>query len=116
VSATLTLFNRWKAAKGCGSSREALRLLGLSSGAAVHWNGGRNAAAHIIEKLAADLGEDPGHWVALAESERAQTEADRKTWAKLARRLEAAAPVTAIALAFVTLLPLSNQWLGMPIM
>ena len=53
MNVTVALFDRWKAAKNVESDRAALRLLGLSSGAAVHWRKGREAGADVLERLVA---------------------------------------------------------------
>ena len=98
MSTTAELFSRWKAAKGYSSEREALRALRLSPGAAVHWKAGRNADADIIERMAADLGENAGALIAQAMAEQAKGDA-AKTWARLAKQLGAAATVAVIAVA-----------------
>ena len=65
--------------------------------------GTSQAAPHVIEKMARDIGESPAAWLALVESERARDAADRKAWLKVARQLGAAA-----ALAVVALFPAGN--------
>jgi len=102
MSVTFDLFNRWKAAKGFISDRQALTELGVSHGAAVHWKTGRNGDAAVIERMAKDLGENAMLMVALAMKEQSQGES-AKTWARFAKQLGAAA-----AIAMVTLLPLGN--------
>lgn len=92
MSVTATLFDRWKAAKKHSSDRAALAALGVSHGAAVHWKAGRNADADVIERMANDLGENAGALIAQAMAESAKGEAAR-TWARLAKRLAAAAVV-----------------------
>lgn len=102
MNVTVALFDRWKAAKNVESDRAALRLLGLSSGAAVHWRKGREAGADVLERLALDLGEEPGVHIAAAMVNQTQGDAAR-TWKRLARRLGAAA-----SLAVAALLPYSE--------
>jgi len=54
-------------------------------------SGFSQAAPHVIAKMARDLGENEMAWCALVESQRARDAADRKTWAKIAKQLGAAA-------------------------
>ena len=104
MNATLELFGRWKEAKGLTSDPVAAAVLGVAKQTVSNWRTrGSQAEAHLIAKMTRDLGEDPGKWLALVESQRARTDADRKTWAALARQLGAAA-----AVAFVALLPFGN--------
>ena len=97
MTATATLFERWKAVRGIQSDRQAMRELGLSPGAAVHWKDGREAGADIIERMAKDIGEDPVKWAALAMAGQTKGEASR-AWSRFARKLGAAAAVGAVAL------------------
>lgn len=90
MTATLGLFDRWKAAKGIGSDREAAKVLGLSHGAPTQWRTGRNGSASVIERMAKDLGEDPIPVILQAFAEAARDAEDRKTLGKLAKRLGAA--------------------------
>lgn len=97
MSTTLALFERWKALKGIESDRQALKALGLSAGAAVHWKAGRNGDAALIERLCKDLGENAMAMTALAMKEQSQGEA-AKTWARFARQLGAAATLACVLL------------------
>lgn len=100
MSITQTLFDRWKAARGITSNREAMRVLGLSPTANIHWKAGRNADADVIERMANDIGENAGELIAQAMAEQAKGEA-AKTWARLAKQLGAAAAVVlAVALPY----------------
>lgn len=100
MSITQTLFDRWKAARGITSNREAMRVLGLSPTANIHWKAGRNADADVIERMANDLGENAGELIARAMAEQAKGDA-AKTWARLAKQLGAAAAVVlAVALPY----------------
>lgn len=100
MSITQQLFERWKAAKRIESNRAAMRALGLSPTANVHWAAGRNADADVIERMANDLGENAGALIAQAMAESAKGDAAR-TWARLAKRLGAAAAlVLAVALPY----------------
>lgn len=56
------------------------------------------AAPHVIEKMARDLGENAAAWLALVESERAKDAGDRRTWARVARQLGVAATLAAVTL------------------
>jgi hypothetical protein len=58
------------------------------------------ATPAVISVMATQTGEDAGYWMALVESERARTDADRKAWARIARRFGAAAAVACVALLF----------------
>lgn len=98
MSITHALFERWKAAKGIDSNRAAMRVLGLSPTANIHWNAGRNADADVIERMANDLGENPGALIAQAMAEQAKGNAAR-TWERLAKQLGAAAALAAVSVA-----------------
>lgn len=100
MSATLDLFNRWKAAQGFDSDRAAAHALGISHGAPHHWRQGRNGSASLIERMSKDLGEDPVPVILQAFAEAARDADDRRTLGKLAKRLGAA------CVALVTLVPL----------
>lgn len=98
MSITHTLYERWKSAKGIDSNRAAMRALGLSPTANIHWKAGRNADADVIERMATDLGENAGELIAKAMAEQARGEA-ASTWERLAKQLGAAAVlVLAVAL------------------
>lgn len=101
MSITNELFERWKTAKEIDSNRAAMRLLNLSPTANIHWKAGRNADADVIERMAIDLGENPGPLIAKAMAEQAKGPAAR-TWERLAKQLGAAAVVVlAVALPMV---------------
>lgn len=90
MSATLELFDRWKALKKITSDRQASATLGLSAGAAAQWRMGRNGSAAVIERMAHDLGEDPIPVILQAFSEASRDAEDRRTLARMAKRLGAA--------------------------
>ena len=92
MSATIELFEKWKAAKGIESDRQALRTLGLSPGCAVHWKAGKEAGADVIEKLAKGIGENPAIWAAKAMAGQTRGETQR-AWQRIARQLGAVAAV-----------------------
>lgn len=99
ATATTELLDRWKKARGLESDYAAAQALGITRGSPSNWRHGRShAAAATVTRMANDLGEDAGAWLALIESQRAATGEDRKAWAELARRLGAAATVAAVAL------------------
>lgn len=97
MSATLDLFIRWKAAKGIASDRSAAAELGISHAGPAQWRAGRNGSASVIERMARDLGEDPIPVILQAFAEAARDADDRKTLAKLARRLGAAVVLLMLA-------------------
>jgi transcriptional regulator with XRE-family HTH domain len=103
MSATLELFDRWKALKNITSDRQASAALGLSAGAAAQWRMGRNGSAAVIERMARDLGEDPIPVILQAFAEAARDAEDRKTLGRLARKLGAA------CLALFVLAPMVNS-------
>lgn len=99
MSATLELLERYKAAHGITSDNAAALSLGLKRQTVSGWRKlGKQAEAHVIARMARALGEDALRWLALVESERAHSEADRKTWVEVARRFGAIASVAAVAL------------------
>lgn len=90
MSATNDLFTRWKAHKRIDTDSEAAKRLGVSHGTPHHWKQGRNASVAVLERMAKDLGEDviPHYLAAMAEA--AKDAEDKRTLARLARRLGAA--------------------------
>lgn len=63
-------------------------------------SGFSQAAPHVIERMARDIGENPAAWVALVESERARDAEDRRTWARIAKQLGLAAALVIAALPY----------------
>lgn len=100
MSATLELFERWKAAKGLASDRAAAAALGISHAGPAQWRAGRNGAASVIERMAKDLGIDPVPVILQAFGEAARDGADKRTLQRLARKAGAA------CFALLMLLPL----------
>lgn len=99
ATATVRLLDLWKQEKGLESDYAAAQTLGVTRGSPSNWRHGRShAAPALVQRMASDIGQDAGAWLALVESERATTAADRKAWASLARQLGAAATVAAVAL------------------
>jgi len=99
ATATVRLLDLWKHEKGLESDYAAAQALGVTRGSPSNWRHGRShAAPALVTRMAVDLGQDAGAWLALVESERASTAEDRKAWASLARRLGAVATVAAVAL------------------
>ena len=94
MSATYDLFTRWKAAKGLTSDNQGATALGMGRASVSQWKQGRNAEAHVIAKMAKDIGEDSGAWLAAVQAEKATTTEDRKEWLRLASRLGWAAAIT----------------------
>lgn len=99
MNATNKLLDKWiewRSLKLGADFRQAAiaRELGVRSTSISNYRAGTSQAApHVISKMARDLGENEAAWMALVESERAKDAEDRKTWARLARQLGAAAAV-----------------------
>lgn len=101
MSATLELFEDWKKAKGYATDSAAGDALKVSKQTVNNWRSrGGNGEAHIIERMAADLGRDPIPYVLQAFSEASKSADARRSLGRMARSLGAAC----LALA---LLPLS---------
>ena len=104
MNATNKLLDKWAAMRSAklGAPLKPSAIaheLGLKPGAISNYRAAvSQAAPHIIEKMARDIGENPAGWLALVESERARDAEDRRTWARLARSFGAAATVAAVAL------------------
>lgn len=90
MSATFSLFERWKAAKGYATDSAAADGLGVTRAAVSLWRQGRNGNAALVERMAKDLGEDPVPVILQAFAEAARDAEDRKTLGRLARKLGAA--------------------------
>lgn len=103
MSATFSLFERWKAAKGHASDSAAASQLGVTRAAVSLWRSGRNGAPAVIERMAKELGEDPTATVLLAFSEAAKDADDKRTLGRLARSLGAA------CIALVVVAPWTTQ-------
>ena len=102
MSATTTLLDRWKAAKHVASDNAAALALNITRQAVSRWrNELSQAEPALVWQMAEEAGEDAGAWLALVESERARSEADRAAWRNIAKRLGAAAATLAV----VALLP-----------
>ena len=99
MNATLRLLDLWKAAKGIASDNAAAQALGIARQTVSNWHSrGSQAEPSLIARMATDIGQDAGAWLATVESERARTEADREAWRTLAHRLGTAATLAAVAL------------------
>ncbi|KRC33947.1 MULTISPECIES: DUF3693 domain-containing protein [unclassified Lysobacter] len=108
MSATTRLLDAWKKAKNIDSDNAAAITLGLTRSAVSEWRlNGVQGRAGVIARMAKDLSEDEAAWLALIESERARTDADRKAWAAVARRLGAVA--AALVLAIALMMPVGAQ-------
>lgn len=97
MTATLELFDRWKALRGITSDREAAKVLGLSHGAPAQWRTGRNGSASVIERMAKDLGEDPIPVILQAFAEAARDAEDKRALSRMAKKLAASAMVLVLA-------------------
>lgn len=99
MSATLELFEAWKAAKGYATDSAAGHALKVSRQTVNNWRSrGGNAEPHVIERMAADLGRDPVPVILQAFAEAARDAEAKRTLGRLARRLGAAC-VALLALA-----------------
>lgn len=97
MTVTYSLFVRWMLAKGHTSQREAAKALGVSPMGPSNWKNGHNAAAHVVERMAKDLGEDPTAHIIAVFQETAKGP-DARTLQRMAKRLGYGA-VLAVALA-----------------
>ncbi|MDG2518414.1 hypothetical protein [Lysobacter soli] len=105
MTSTIKLLDQWKAAKGITSDNAAALALEVSRQAASRWrNGLAQAEPHTIARMAREIGQDAGAWMALVEAERAKSAEDRKAWIALARQLGAAAAIACFAV-----MPLLSQ-------
>ena len=100
MNSTNNLLRAWMDAHNHISQSDAARALGIKPAAVNNWTRGiSQAAPHLVARMAKEIGEDPGKWLALVESERSRDAEDRRTWAALAKQLGAAAVVVlAVAL------------------
>ena len=94
MNSTNNLLRAWMDAHNHISQSDAARALGIKPAAVNNWTRGiSQAAPHLVARMAKEIGEDPGKWLALVESERSRDAEDRRTWAALAKQLGAAAVV-----------------------
>lgn len=102
MNATMQLLRLWMTTQGHVTQSDAARALGVKPAAVNNWTRGiSQAAPHLVARMAKDLGENPGRWLAQVESERSKDADDRRTWAALAKQLGAAAAVVlAVALPY----------------
>lgn len=91
MSVTYKLFTRWADAQKYTSIRQAVMALGLQPQAATYWKDGRNAEAHIIEKMASDLGENAAAYILAAAAEKVRAADEKRTLLRLARQFGYAA-------------------------
>lgn len=92
MNATQNLLERWWTVRSPETVKAAAERLGVRPTAIANYRAGvSQATPAVIAKMADDLGENAGHWLAQVEAERAHNERDRKAWANVARRLGAAA-------------------------
>lgn len=91
MSVTHTLFTRWMREKNLPSVRQACLELGVQPQAATYWKDGRNAEAHIIERMANDLNEQPAAWILAAAAEKVRAAEERRTLMRMAKLLGYAA-------------------------
>lgn len=104
MNATQRLLESWWKARNPDTVKAAADRLGVRPTAIANYRAGvSQATPAVIEKMAVDLGEDAGRWLAQVEAERTHNERDRRAWAALARRLGAAA-----ALGCIVALPAAN--------
>lgn len=97
MSATFSLFERWKANKGFTSDAQAASALGVTRGAVHLWRGGRNGSAAVIERMANDLGEDAIPVILQAFAEAARDAEDRRALTRMAKKLAASSMALLLA-------------------
>lgn len=91
MSATTDLFADWKQAKGYTTDSAAADALRVSKQAVHNWRDrDGNAEAHVLERMAADLGRDPVPYILRAFSEAAKSADAARSLSRLARKLGAA--------------------------
>lgn len=93
MSATYTLFTRWRELKGHTSALAACAELGVERQAATYWKDGRNAEAQVIERMAKDLGENATAWVLAAAAEKTRAADEKRTLLRMAKSLGYAAAI-----------------------
>ncbi len=98
MSATYRLFERWKMAKGHPSSNAAALALGERRQTVQHWKDGKNGSADVIERMCADLKEDPVPVILESFAESQRSSDARRTLERLSKRVRGGALVL-IALA-----------------
>lgn len=99
MSATIRLLDKFKETRSLPSDNAAAIALGIHRATVSGWRQrGTQAEPHVIAHMAKAVAEDAGGWLALVESERARTDADRKAWAAVAKQLGAAAVLAIVAL------------------
>ena len=121
MSATTRLLDKYQETRSLPSDNAAAIALGIHRATVSGWRQrGTQAEAHVIAQMAHAIGDDPGKWLALVESERARSDADRKAWAAVARQLGAAAVLALCAVAPTLIAALSTAYAAtaraMPIM
>lgn len=90
MSATLELFEEWKKEKGFASDRTAGHALKVTAQTVNNWRSrDGNAEAHIIEKMANDLGRDPIPYILRAFSEASKSADAGRSLARMAKKLAA---------------------------
>lgn len=95
---TVTLLDKYKAARGLASDNACAASLGITRAAVSRWrNGGGHPEAEHVEAMCRACGESLARWLPLIESERARTPEAKKVWLRLA---QAAAAIIAAFLAF----------------
>lgn len=90
MNATLELFEDWKKARGFTTDSAAGHALGVTRQTVNNWRSrGGNAEAHVIERMANDLGKDPIPYILRAFSEASKSAEAGRSLARMAKKLAA---------------------------
>ena len=88
MSATLELFDRFKAAKALPSDNAAALALGISRQTVNNWRKrASQGEPRVIEKMCNALDLEPGLWLIRMLEERSPNVEDRRVWRRMATRL-----------------------------
>lgn len=88
MSATLELFDRFKAARGLTSDNAAALALGVSRQTVNNWRKrASQSEPRLIEKMCNALDLEPGPWLIRMLEERSPNAEDRRVWRRMAKRM-----------------------------
>lgn len=99
MNTTTTLFDRYKAALGVRSDRQAALRLGVKVQTVSNWRTrGSQAEAATIDAMCEQLGEDPMPWLVRVQAEQGGEESrNTRVWRRVALRLGVSLSVLALA-------------------
>jgi len=87
MSATVQLLDRWKALKGIASDNQAALTLGITRATVSLWRtNDSEGEAHIVARLANDLGEDATGYVLMVEAHKQRSAESRRALIALAKK------------------------------